>query len=346
MILKKHIPTVHDIHTYSPQAIYQQTDGVQNGYNSSCQGVALDWSGISLRNRSFCRVYPQTGAINFTEPYVVSDINFWNTCNPCAVLVSPRHALICQHYRGTHERPEEYYTFLGKSGVKYTRRVVGVTLNIGSDHTLLEFDSEFPEDVKVYNKIADVEFIPNGYDLWMHDCNGKCVKIRMNKATMGYSGPTGYTWTPILDGVNNGINTNGMMVIFTGDSGTPTFVVDQYGNTVLVGLMWGGMQINKMELDNINSIINPKGYSVVHTKIAAKAEDLNQDGKVDAEDLAILFASWASGEAGDINMDGRVDSQDLSRILAQWGNYTIVSNASAPPSTIIPPDSDNTKPRA
>lgn len=347
MILKKHIPEIHDIHTYNPQAVYQQTDGRQNGFNPNCQGRALDWSGVSLRNRSFCRMCPFNIPGAFSEPIVESDINFWNTCNPCAVLISPKHALICQHYRGTHDRPNETHTFLGKNGQRHTRKVVNVTLNVGSDHTLLEFESEFPEDVKVYNKIAAVEYIPEGYDIWMHDCNSKCIKISMGKAHMGISGPTGYTWNPVLDGVNNGINTDGNLAIFVGDSGTPSFVIDQYGNTILIGLMFGGSQINKMELDNINSIINPQGYSIVHTKIAAKAADLNQDGKIDGQDLAILFASWANGDMmnADINMDGVVDSEDLSHLLSEWGDYTIIENVKFPFIGITQDNITNTKPR-
>ena len=346
-ILKKHIPEIHDIHTYSPQAVYQQTDGRQNGYNPNCQGSMLNWSGVSLRNRSFCRLYPFSIPGAFSEPIVESDINFWNTCNPCAVLVSPKHALICQHYRGTHDRPNETHTFLGKNGQRHTRKVVNATLSVGSDHTLLEFESEFPEDVKFYNKIAAVEYIPEGYDVWMHDCNGKCIKISMGKAIMGLSGPNGYTWNAILDGINNGINNNGDLAIFVGDSGSPTFVLDQYGDTALVGLMFGGSQITEIELNNINNIINSQGYSIKHTKIAAKAADLNQDGKVDSQDMSILFSSWANGGLmnADINMDGIVNSEDLSILINEWGDYTIIENAKYPTIGVTSDNNQNTKPR-
>ncbi|MFZ9880947.1 MAG: S8 family serine peptidase, partial [Phycisphaerales bacterium] len=53
-------------------------------------------------------------------------------------------------------------------------------------------------------------------------------------------------------------------------------------------------------------------------------EDLNQDGLVNAQDLAIVLAAWGpcadcdGGCAADLNGDCLVDAQDLSRILAAW----------------------------
>ncbi len=50
-------------------------------------------------------------------------------------------------------------------------------------------------------------------------------------------------------------------------------------------------------------------------------EDLNNDGVVDAADLALLLAAW--GDCGgcpeDLDMDGFVDAADLALLLAAWG---------------------------
>ena len=330
-ILKKYNKQIHDIHNYQPDANYNpRVDGNQISYNASCQASNVDWSGISLRSRSFCRTLSNTSG--FTEPYNISDINFWNTCNPCAVLISPKHALICQHYRGTHERVDEYYTFMGKSGKKYTKKVIKATINIGSDHTLLEFDSEFTNDVSHYSNIADIAYVPKGTDLWVCDCNGKAYKVRFETSYLVTSGPyTGsnaaFSYSPIFDGINDGIGHAGWISIHVGDSGSPSFVLDTLGNTIFVGLQHGGPQVNNIELANINAIINQQGYSVSHYKLSAISADLNQDGKINGEDLAILMASWGNNDSfKDINADGIIDSNDLSVLLNSWGEYVLKTN--------------------
>lgn len=328
-ILKKYTPEIHDIHTYNPQASHTPSiNGFQTGYNSMCHGSALDWSGVSIRPRVFCNVIPPAYRVDFTSPFEEWNINFWNTCNPCAVLISPKHAIICQHYRGTHERPEEFYTFLGKSGTRHTRRVVGVTLNIGPDHTLLEFDYPLPEiDVKVYHRIADMKNVIPETHFWIHDCNGKAYKMKYLSSSIGSTGlVTSFNYAPLMDENNIGITYSGWPAIFVGDSGSPAFFIDQYGQTVLIGLMHGGMLINENELIAINNKINSSGYAISYIKMSSKIEDLNQDGKVDGQDLSILMSSWGSNDSlKDINRDGKVDAADMSLLLSEWGSYSMKS---------------------
>jgi hypothetical protein len=47
--------------------------------------------------------------------------------------------------------------------------------------------------------------------------------------------------------------------------------------------------------------------------------DLNGDGVVNAQDLAVMLAAWgtASSEA-DVNGDGIVDGKDLAILLGSW----------------------------
>ena len=48
--------------------------------------------------------------------------------------------------------------------------------------------------------------------------------------------------------------------------------------------------------------------------------DLNDDGIVNAADLAMLLAEWGSSNgAADINGDGVVNAADLAIMLANWG---------------------------
>ncbi|MCA9291188.1 MAG: hypothetical protein KDA25_08665, partial [Phycisphaerales bacterium] len=47
--------------------------------------------------------------------------------------------------------------------------------------------------------------------------------------------------------------------------------------------------------------------------------DFNNDGVVDAADLAILLAGWGDGAIGDLNGDGTIDPTDLAILLSLWG---------------------------
>lgn len=348
-ILKKYIPEIHDIHLYNPQASHTPSiNGFQVGYNQNCQGNAVDWSGVSIRPRVFCRTIPPEFRVDFTSPFEEWNINFWNTCNPCAVLISPKHALICQHYRGTHIRDEEYYTFLGKSGTRHTRKVVGVTLNIGPDHTLLEFDYPISEmDVKIYHRIADMKNVKPDTEFWIHDSNGKAYKMKYTSTIMSSNNIVShFNYVPLNDANNIGITYNGWPAIFSGDSGSPSFFIDQYGQTVFIGLMHGGMCINENELNAINSKINGHGYNISFVKINTLASDINQDGAVDAQDLSLLASSWGKSDIfKDLNRDGIIDAADMSILLAEWGSYSMqngvyINYISSSSSSIF-----NTKPR-
>ena len=46
--------------------------------------------------------------------------------------------------------------------------------------------------------------------------------------------------------------------------------------------------------------------------------DLNGDGQVNGEDLAVLLGSWST-PANDIDGDGTVDGIDLAILLGNWG---------------------------
>jgi subtilisin family serine protease len=75
-----------------------------------------------------------------------------------------------------------------------------------------------------------------------------------------------------------------------------------------------------------------RGYGVISVHAAAQrnraAEDLNLDGAVGAQDLAMLLAAWEPCAEPDpvtgfcftdLNRDGSVGPQDLAQLLAAWG---------------------------
>jgi hypothetical protein len=46
--------------------------------------------------------------------------------------------------------------------------------------------------------------------------------------------------------------------------------------------------------------------------------DLNCDGAVNAQDLAVLLSNWGGSGAADLNGDGTVGAQDLAILLGAW----------------------------
>jgi V8-like Glu-specific endopeptidase len=351
-VLKHYNPLIHDIYHY-PTPATQTSGGIApDGYSADCQtyGV-IDWSGTRALQRYFCRMLPSTPYL--TIPHDPTSVNFWNQCTYGAVLISPRHALICQHFRGAHSDPTINtggIRFLGKGGAWYENTVTRVYLNVGPDLTLLEFLQPFPDaDLKIYHRIADPQYIPAGTNLWTKDSNGKVYKTVYMYANYNGTDTTGYNFRPSLDGVNDGAYQNGTIAIFVGDSGSPVMVRDSYGETVFVGLQYGGQSINRQTFARLRDILTPFNYPLEHVKLSAKPEDINQDGKVDAEDLARVLANWGQTKDpfSDMDGDGRVDGIDISILMSAWGSYTIPTNTQTPsiPTLPPPPDENNSKPR-
>ena len=357
-VLRYYKPNIHDVYRYPTQATPTSGGIAPNGYNSECQSYDhIDWSGTSALHRNFCNNIPNNSFNNifFTIPYDRNSVNFWNQCTYGAVLISPRHALICQHFRGARPDPNDNtggIRFLGKSGAFYENKVTRVYLNIGPDTTMLEFDKEFPDsDVKIYNRIADPLYIPTGTSLWTKDSNGKIYKTLFKSAYLDTTtnDTRGYNFNACLDGINDGAFRNGALAIFAGDSGSPVMVRDAYGDTVFVGLEYGGQSISKATFAKLVAALTPFGYKVQHVKLSAKMEDINQDGVVDQEDLNRILARWGQTKPvfEDMDGDGKVDGIDLSRVLAAWGSYNMPTfpQAVVNPGTVItnPPTG---KPRA
>lgn len=351
-VLRYYSPTVHDIYHY-PRPATQTSGGVTpDGYSGDCQtyGV-IDWSGTRCLDRYFCRLLAANPML--TIPHDSSSVNFWNQCTYGAVLISPRHALVCQHFRGAHSDPTintAGIKFLGKGGAMHENTVTRVYLDVGADLTLLEFMQPFPDaDVRIYNRIANPRYIPAGTPLWTKDSNGKVYKTLYQNALLSSSGDVGgYSFTPCIDGVNDGAYVNGAVAIFVGDSGSPVMVRDQVGETVFVGLQYGGQCVNEACFARLASILSPFGYTLDHVKLVAKPEDINQDGSVDAADLAMILAGWG-GRNPLLDLDGNlhVDGGDMAKLLAAWGSYVMPTNTHSPSSPpIIDNDPDNYKPRA
>ena len=344
-VLKFYNSEVHDLYIYNRVASTAQT-ATPIRYNPNCQTIGFaDFSGCRARNRQFCTLVGSSYGLEFNR----EDVNFWNCCTYGGVLISPKHMIVCQHFRGARPDPNDNtggIVLLGRSGLRHTVKVVAVTLSIGGDQTLLEFDQPVPEnEFCIYNKIADAGYIPKGTPVWVQDSNGKIYKRIFKVAKYTDGKLTSWLSDPSLDGVNDGpFMPSGDPGIFVGDSGSPAFVVNSKGETILLGLMFGGAVFPEQTINNINEKLQPHGYKVTFEKLTAIPQDLNQDGKVDAEDLSILMSEWGvNPNIADFNKDGIVDASDLADLLAKWGTYDLSTNADRFTTTFNPPDPDNPK---
>ncbi|MBL9121691.1 MAG: hypothetical protein JNL80_17430 [Phycisphaerae bacterium] len=63
---------------------------------------------------------------------------------------------------------------------------------------------------------------------------------------------------------------------------------------------------------------NPAGGWIVHFPIECPA-DLNDDGTVGADDLAVLLGAWGGRGSADLTGDGVVGAEDLAILLGAWG---------------------------
>jgi hypothetical protein len=355
-VLKNYNREYHDLHLFSPSVSFNpKADGVPIAYNLNCAAAKqnVDFSGCATKNQRF----------NNRSTFVPTDhenINYWNNGYFAAVLITPKHALICQHYYAAIPSQVNQLKWLGKSEQTHSRKVKSSKHFSPYDVRLVEFEQEFPaDDIKIYSRIADVRYIPRDTEMWMQD--GQCriyrTKLKESRTTNNTvaGDPTTWSLKPYLDdglGLNEGVQPFGLTGtyspnVFSGDSGSPTFVLDKTGDTILVGLAYGGHIIPPVLLEMLRKEVGNQ-YPLEYVKISAKLGDFNQDGKVDAADQTTLLSSWSmDNNMCDLNNDGIVDGQDMGILMANWGEYemenSVFIGSVQPP--IIPPINQPVKPK-
>jgi len=95
------------------------------------------------------------------------------------------------------------------------------------------------------------------------------------------------------------------------------------------GLEGGGRIAMLRNSTNYNPDIHsgPEWFNLLPEDIEEPAADVldcladqNDDGVVDAADLALVLGAWgSSGDTGDIDQNGTVDAADLAAVLGAWG---------------------------
>lgn len=346
-VLKNYDRKYHDLYTYFPSVSYDpKVEGIATAFNPECEAIKarLDFTGCAVRNRRFNNRYSP----NNMPGVAWDDINIWNSGYFAGVLITPRHALVCEHYYITVPNQIHTMKWLGRSGIFHSR-AVEKTKPMGGDLRLVEFREDFPSDVKVYNRIADIRYIPINTEMWIQDSQSRIYRVRMARTltsdNTANGDPIGWQSKPYIDdgmGYNRGFfEYNGIAAspsVFSGDSGSPTFVLDD-GETLLVGLAYGGTHISPRMLDSLKYETGNR-YPLELVKVSAKKGDFNQDGKIDANDLAQLAAAWGSTDPKfDLNNDGVVNAMDMTMIQAEWGNYGLTHSVYTPPPSPPLPES-------
>ena len=85
------------------------------------------------------------------------------------------------------------------------------------------------------------------------------------------------------------------------------------------GLHWGGITNvyqGGVPIGNV-TIVGASGIDWNGPVNPLSPADFNQDGMVDATDLAFLLGAWGTA-AGDLNGDGTTDAADLAVLLGEW----------------------------
>jgi hypothetical protein len=270
----------------------------------------VDFSGCNIRNRRKNNSTPPTPCIEEE----LSDINRWNCGYWAAVMISPKHAVVCNHYYVTVPGQKNNLLFWGKSGTEYRPKVKS-TVDLMGDRRILEFEEELPaDDVKIY-KIVDARWIPAGTKLWIHDNQGR-VLFKIHETLKEFKFPAfnfGQVWHP--DPVVGDI-----CGVHSGDSGSPVMMTDPVTNeTYFVGNYAGGYPY--YEDRSIEQNLKALDDRIQFVKPSESRGDVNRDGKVDGADLAQILANFGQDGyiQGDVNWDGKIDGEDLGILLGEWG---------------------------
>ena len=131
--------------------------------------------------------------------------------------------------------------------------------------------------------------------------SGQSATAPLSTAVVGGGVLRGYGSTPEVQGL--------LAVSLLPDGGT---AADCNANGVL----------DSLELRDIPEIADPNGNGTLDGCESGTAwGDLNQDGRVDGADIAVLFANWGPaqpGGIGDLDGDGTVGGRDLGVLLSRW----------------------------
>ncbi|MBL9119370.1 MAG: hypothetical protein JNL80_05615 [Phycisphaerae bacterium] len=143
-----------------------------------------------------------------------------------------------------------------------------------------------------------------------------------------FPAPLDPVFTVILPDDADGVFINANIDLF--NLGAPDFVtltpaVNDVLAEIVVDVGDDALGVFDIVFGPATALSDPDGFEVPGiwfgaTVTALPTPDLNNDGAVDAMDLAILLGQWGlcSSTCADFNGDGEVDAMDLSMLLGEW----------------------------
>ena len=317
-----------DCYSYDPEPTYiggappTRTEGIPVGWKkgSFAEQDGLDLSSFNVRNR---RYNNKSGNTN------LGDIKNWNSGYWATVLVSPKHAVGCRHYWRQVPSQERNQRFMGKSGKMYYPEWESTT-ELGGDKIVITFKEELPDDVTPI-QCGDLEYVPVGSKIYQLTNQGQLHYMYSKGGRVSSYSNSVFDFEYEVDDIMGE-----RLGIWSGDSGTPTFVKDEdNGKLYWLGNKWGGFPVRENDPSTIElsdflagatSDARPRGYSFPIAKLSSGTMDFNNDGKIDSADLGHILAAWGTNpkineyfELHDLNDDGVIDSADMGKILANWG---------------------------
>jgi hypothetical protein len=201
----------------------------------------------------------------------------------------------------TQERKQR---FMGKSGTIYYPEWESTT-ELSGDRIVITFKEELPDDVTPIQG-ADIGFIPVGSKIYQLTNQGMLhyMYSRGGKVTSyGSQPPRVYDFEYEIDpvmGEREGI--------WSGDSGTPTFVKDEQNDKLYwLGNKWGGFPLSEDSastqeiidfLKGATSDARPNGYDWELAKLSGGEMDYNNDGVIDSADLGHVLAAFGMDAKG------------------------------------------------
>jgi len=186
-----------------------------------------------------------------------------------------------------------------------------------------------PTNVPMSGK-GDVIFDPNSGFPWIRtDANDTIYGIKPG-ATAGptiFQASLGVVDTLSISDDRLYVSGDGVVKVFKPTAAGPGWTPD--AASPFNGLEGGGRIAMLRNSTNYNPDIHsgPEWFNLLPEDIEEPAADVldcladqNDDGVVDAADLALVLGAWgSSGDTGDIDQNGTVDAADLAAVLGAWG---------------------------
>lgn len=320
-----HIPSLHDQLDYLAAATHT-SEGVPLGWRKS-DFCPVDWSGTRARRRRFNNVHTKAPG-----QWANVELRWWNSGYWAAVLISPRHAIAARHYRAAVPSQVNDLHFIGRSLALYAPKVSRILSEVGEDLDVIEFEKPLPRiDLAIADRIADMRTARKGQPIWLQTSQHMTMQLTLQQVaviteTGGAKWAHSFSAKPANDGVSACAGPGGDMLVFSGDSGSPTFTFDRWGRQCFVGLHWatptigaGGTSKAASEFESLRDIVRAEGYDLELADVSPASDDIDGDGDVDGQDLAIVQAEWGKYHSrADVNGDGIVDARDLAAVIGGW----------------------------